>query len=836
MSLRLRLIVVFFLLSVVPVGAVTYYVYANNAQAIRDAAGAEAEALAQELSQRMRAVTTQLSQRVETLVELPPVPEPPPATVARASRPAPPSAPAAPTPAPAPAPAPRLAAIDPSAPDFDLKLGDFAEMIKNIEIRGMRGGGRRFGPGPDGRLAVRPDGTAVVVVVPPDRVGAPLPLPAPPAGAPAAATAPTSSPLPGGPGGPGGPFDPARRRFGPPPDGRPPGEPPPDEPADPKRIRIDMRQIRGELFRELVADRDAFDALPLEEKQKVFALIEQRMAGVAQGITVLQKELSSRAGDAQTQDAALAAAQAAAAAVAAGGTSAANAGAAGTRTTPPAPPASNVVAAVPPSPPAPVPPAASTRPAAPRPRSTPRVARTPAAAPAAPAAVPRMKRSTELSGQRLAVKVERDGQVVGQVDADVDLTKLLATIFAATAGERGELPFAVGAGGELYTSTPSAKQQLERLQTSAISAGSKPGTTVLPDWIVATTPDPTGSGLKFGIARPVGDALVDLRARSARNAGLGLGFIGLALILIVPLSAGLTRNLDTLSAGVRRIADGDYSARVPVRSKDEIGRLAVAFNKMAADVEEHQRAAVSQERIRRELELGRQIQHDMLPQGPLMLGLTEIKGVSVPAREVGGDFFNYFQLRDGRIALLVGDVSGKGVGAALLMANLQAALRTRLALGQDLASLAEELDVDIDRTTPGPVYATLFVGILDPAARRLRCVNAGHNPQYVLRTDGRLERMESTGRPIGLLSGGGYTEQVFDLAAGDVLFFYTDGCVEAENAAGDMFGWERLEQALAGAATLGADAVMAKVEADVSRFRAGVELQDDATMMVVKVG
>ena len=142
-----------------------------------------------------------------------------------------------------------------------------------------------------------------------------------------------------------------------------------------------------------------------------------------------------------------------------------------------------------------------------------------------------------------------------------------------------------------------------------------------------------------------------------------------------------------------------------------------------------------------------------------MLGLTEIKGVSVPAREVGGDFFNYFMLRDGRIALLVGDVSGKGVGAALLMANLQAALRTRLALGQDLASLAQELDVDIDRTTPGPVYATLFVGILDPATHRLRCVNAGHNPQYVLRTDGRLERMESTGRPIGILSGGGYTEQ-----------------------------------------------------------------------------
>ena len=112
--------------------------------------------------------------------------------------------------------------------------------------------------------------------------------------------------------------------------------------------------------------------------------------------------------------------------------------------------------------------------------------------------------------------------------------------------------------------------------------------------------------------------------------------------------------------------------------------------------------------------MGRQIQHDMLPRGPLRLGLMEIQGVSVPAREVGGDFFNYFALSDGDLALLVGDVSGKGVGAALLMANIQASLRTRFALGQDLAAIAREIDVDIEGNTPGPVYATLFMGMLDP--------------------------------------------------------------------------------------------------------------------------
>jgi serine phosphatase RsbU (regulator of sigma subunit) len=702
MNLRLRLIVVFFLLSVVPVGAVTFYTYASNAQAIRDAASAEAELLAAELTGRMRAMTAQLSQRVGALMELP---EPPKAVAASES---------APTPSPAPAPAPAPAAapmpdIQLTASDLDQALGDFATLIDNIEVRGRRR---------DRPTSPRPD----------RRVG----------------------------GGPGGGVA-------------------PDEPADPNRIDIDLREMRRTLFDELAPDRAAFEALPPDERQKVLAQVEQRMQGVTQGISALQKALASRA---------------------------------------PAPRPRPTVPAAPPAPPMP-----AARPQVPTPPPP-----------------PAMRRSSSLSGRRLAVRVERGGELLGLVNADVDLPKLLATVFAATPRDRGELPFAVGEGGELYTATATDKSRLEAMRTSAVSAESKAGTTVLGDWIVATTPDPTGSRLKFGIARPVGEALRDLQASSARNAALGFGFIGLALIVIVPLSGRLTRNLDTLSAGVHRIAGGDYSARVPVRSTDEIGRLAVAFNQMAADVEEHQRSAISQERIRRELELGRQIQHDMLPQAPLRLGLTEIKGVSVPAREVGGDFFNYFLLRDGTIALLVGDVSGKGVGAALLMANLQAALRTRLALGQDLASLAQELDVDIDRTTPGPVYATLFVATLDPVARRLRWVNAGHHPQYVVRTDGRLHRMESTGRPIGLLSGGGYIEQHVEVMAGDVLFFYTDGCVEAENASGDMFGSEELERALTASAGLGADQVMVAVESEISRFRSGVELTDDATMMVVKVG
>jgi serine phosphatase RsbU (regulator of sigma subunit) len=455
--------------------------------------------------------------------------------------------------------------------------------------------------------------------------------------------------------------------------------------------------------------------------------------------------------------------------------------------------------------------------------------------PPRPPSAPPMLRRASLSGSRLDVTMERDGEVVHQVNAEVNLQSLLGTVFSTTRRDRGEVPFAVAPDGRLYTPTDRDRATVEALGAGITAAGATPGTTVQSNWVVVTTSDPTGSGLTFGIARPMGDSLHELRRTSARNAAIGLGFIGVALIGIVPLSGRLTRNLSTLSEAVHRIAAGDYRARVPVRSRDEIGRLAVAFNQMAEDVERHQRAAVGQERIRRELELGRQIQHEMLPQAPLQLGLTEVKGVSVPAREVGGDFFNYLQVASGQIALLVGDVSGKGVGAALLMANIQASLRTRLGLGQNLEAIAHELDLEVDANTPGSVYATLFIGMLDVAKGRLQYVNAGHHPQYLLRTGGSIEQMPSTGMPIGLLSGHGYEARSLDVATGDLLFFYTDGCVEAENEADEMFGADRLEAALQTAGTTYDDA-LAVVETAVSGFRGARELSDDATMMVVKVG
>lgn len=823
MSLRLRLIVAFFLFSVVPLAAVTFYSYTSNVRALQVAAQHETEMLTSELTQRMQVVTSQISDRVQRLMDMPVATSTAgaagttgssrtstaPMTVARKSTPRHAAPTTATTTPPAPASPAVPAPVDATAIEQQVaaSLGEVAMLLNNVEVRGM---GRRGGPPPGAAPGSNPADLGAGGRTPPSAE-------------PNRQRPPDRSGRDGGRG----------RGFGPPPAGQrddagvlPHGPPlPPVPPSigtpvppqvtpgttpnvsfpDPNQMRVDLAPIRRELFREM-APNGSFDQMTPEERQRIGREVNQRLLGIVQGMKLGAAELQKKAEAAQKQ---------------------ASDAATDTKglTLPPG------TAVVPPVPPVP---ASGTATSRPHPHPSEAAAAVHAAAPAAAPASPAkpLTRNTALTGTNLAVKMESNGQVVRQVNAEINLPNLLATVFANTRRDSGEIPFAVGKDGHLYSPGDADRARLNSLDVVHLS----PGTTRDDNWIIVTMPDESGAGLKFGIARPVGNLVSDLRRTTARNAGFGLLFIAIALIGIVPLSGRLTRNLSVLTDGVGRIAKGDYGARVPVQSHDEIGRLAEAFNHMAADVEHHQRAVVEQERIRRELELGRLIQSEMLPHAPLHLGLTEVKGVSVPAREVGGDFFNYFQLDSGVIALLVGDVSGKGVGAALLMANIQASLRTRFALGQELSAIAEAIDRDIEANSPGPVYATLFMAIFDPATRRMRYVNAGHNPQFVLRGGGKLEQLWSTGLPVGILAGHGYAEGDVQLAAGDLLFFYTDGVVEMESETDDMFGTERLEALVSASAGASADAILMRVEKAIAEFRGHRDLYDDATMMAVTVG
>ena len=459
-----------------------------------------------------------------------------------------------------------------------------------------------------------------------------------------------------------------------------------------------------------------------------------------------------------------------------------------------------------------------------------------AAASASAEAVADGQRETEMqvAGRRVEIAVKRDGKVVGKAHAMLNLDRTLRTAFAFSRRDQGEIPFAIDTSGVVHNPDPEDRRTLESFGVAALGPAATDGRPRRAgDWLIVSRKEP--SGLIFGIARPIGESLREIRRAAVRNLSLGLLAIALALIGIVPISHGMTRHLTSLDAGVRELAAGNFQTRVPVRSTDEFGSLATAFNQMAADLERHQALVVEQERLRRELELSRLIQTEMLPRAPLRLGAAEIKGISIPAREVGGDFFNYFALADGRLALLVGDVSGKGVSAALLMANVQATLRARLPHETDLARLAAELDREIDETTPGAVYLTLFLGILDAGRQELRYVNAGHNPQFVVHAGGGFEVMGATGLPIALYPGQPYAEKVVPARPGDLLFFYTDGLVEAEDDNGDMFGIERLQALLGIEQTKGVDTVLQEVEEAVRRFRGKNEPMDDATMMALRL-
>ena len=202
---------------------------------------------------------------------------------------------------------------------------------------------------------------------------------------------------------------------------------------------------------------------------------------------------------------------------------------------------------------------------------------------------------------------------------------------------------------------------------------------------------------------------------------------------------------------------------------------------------------IERERIEQELEVAQRIQHALLPKDvPALVG-WEISPYYQPAREVGGDFYDFVPLADGKVSLVIGDVSGKGVPAAVLMSSTQSVLRTLAQRGGSSPSrVLSEANEVLCTYIPPNMFVTCFYAILDPKSGTLIYANAGHDLPYLHRTSGEAEELRARGMPLGLMPEMGYEEKETILEVGEAALFYSDGLVEAHNPKGEMFGFPRL--------------------------------------------
>jgi phosphoserine phosphatase RsbU/P len=236
-----------------------------------------------------------------------------------------------------------------------------------------------------------------------------------------------------------------------------------------------------------------------------------------------------------------------------------------------------------------------------------------------------------------------------------------------------------------------------------------------------------------------------------------------------------------------------------------------------------------------DVELAAQVQRLFLPVGKPAIAGLEIAGMMQPARGVSGDYYDYIPIDAHTIQVVIADVAGKGVPAALLMSATAAAMQLEANHDRNMLEIVGRLNTGIHSVSDGERYVTLLLAEIDSRKRTLRYVNCGHNPALLFRANtGTLTRMDSSCQPIGLSPDEFCDLASADLIAGDVLVFYTDGITEAENQLGEEFGMERLSAVVRGSSSLSAEGLMTDIFSSAAEFRGGVAFNDDVTILVVK--
>lgn len=317
----------------------------------------------------------------------------------------------------------------------------------------------------------------------------------------------------------------------------------------------------------------------------------------------------------------------------------------------------------------------------------------------------------------------------------------------------------------------------------------------------------------------------------------------LSLIAGIRLTRTITGTVDRLYEATEHIRAGNLSHRINMPAQDQLSSLGEAFDNMTESLQRLLRESQEKTRLEHDIQIAREVQEQLFPTSAPEVPGVELYGICRPARGVSGDYYDFLPVGSERVGMVLGDVSGKGVSAALVMSAIQSLIRTRLYKDSSdgepdserfsTARFFDVLNQQMFENTPEEKYATCFYALYDSATRQLVYTNAGH-PAPVLFRNGDVDRLEAGGTPLGLISPVSYREAKIALEPGDTLIAFTDGFTESENSFEDQFGEERLIEAVQRSRGGPLPALVEEIYRSVEEWTGGGEPQDDMTLIIAR--
>ncbi len=317
-------------------------------------------------------------------------------------------------------------------------------------------------------------------------------------------------------------------------------------------------------------------------------------------------------------------------------------------------------------------------------------------------------------------------------------------------------------------------------------------------------------------------------------------FLAMGLLSSILLASYIVKPIQRLARGARIIGGGDLDHRIEIRGRGEIGELSARISEMTRNLKRAQEDRIEKERFDKELQVAREIQRLLLPHEAPRFRHYDVASYYLAAREVGGDYYDYFRLKDGKIGVVVADVAGKGVPASLMMSMMKGYLREEASRADRPAELLKKVNDLISGDIKDGMFITSLCLGLSLAGRQAIVSNAGHCPLLHYRgQSGKIEEHNPPGFPLGLGEGGKFHEKLREkhipLRPGDMLLLYTDGLSEARDGQGGEFGEERVKKVLREEGKKDAEKVIAALQREVVKFVGSDALADDITLVAIKV-